>query len=72
MAWNNDSGKGNDPWGQSPTNINRPSKKPKSGGGGSGGRGGGGNPPDLDELFKQFQKRFNSEKGLGVAGKWHY
>lgn len=66
MPWNNDSGKGNDPWGQAPTNANRPNRKRKTGGGGSGGNGGG-TPPDLDALLKQFQKRFDSDKGFGAG-----
>ena len=67
MPWNNNSGKGNDPWGQTPTNANSSPKKRKTGGGGSGGNSGGPIPPDLDELLKQFQAKFNGEKGLSAG-----
>lgn len=66
MPWNNNSGKGKDPWGQQPSKDSRSSKKPTIGGGGSG-KGGGTPPPDLDALLKQFQNRFDSEKGLGIG-----
>ncbi len=59
MPWN----KGNDPWGQAPINDSRPSKKRKTVGGG----GNSNTPPDLDELLKQFQSKFNGEKGVGIG-----
>ncbi len=46
MAWNEPGGNDNDPWGN----------RNNSGGGGNNS----GGPPDLDEVFKNLKKRFNS------------
>jgi len=57
MAWNEPGGNDNDPWG----NRNKP-----------GGGNNNGGPPDLDEVFKNLKKRFNSmfggQGGSGNSG----
>lgn len=58
MAWNEPGGNDNDPWGN----------RNNSGGGGNNS----GGPPDLDEVFKNLKKRFNSlfggQGGSGNGG----
>ncbi len=54
--------KGHDPWDQKPKNIKRLKNKSKPKGPSHKGT-----PPELEDLIKKFQDKFNNDKGLGIG-----